>query len=244
MQAPAASDILELWDRHVSGATETALAILAAAEPGVPRQELEALTVGERDRRLLEARRRLLGDALRTRVICPVCHADLELNLDAAGMSNEGDPVTSARIYELRRGPLLLRFRLPTSADLIAVETSPDEATGLSLLLKRCLVEAKRGGHAVAAADLTEPEVAHLADGMVAADPHAEILLECCCAACGHSWQVLFDIASFFTEELEALAGRLLSEVHALAWGYGWSEADVLEMSPRRRRAYLEMLGA
>jgi hypothetical protein len=36
---------------------------------------------------------------------------------------------------------------------------------------------------------------------------------------------------------------RLLREVHTLALAYGWREADILNMSARRRRFYLEMAG-
>jgi hypothetical protein len=43
---------------------------------------------------------------------------------------------------------------------------------------------------------------------------------------------------------VEDWASRLLLEVHALASVYGWSERDVLNLSPRRRRLYLDMVGA
>jgi hypothetical protein len=77
-----------------------------------------------------------------------------------------------------------------------------------------------------------------LADG----DPLAEVILDMRCAACGHSWSLLFDIASFFWAEIEALAARLMTEVDALARAYGWREADILAMDGARRAAYLDMV--
>jgi hypothetical protein len=53
---------------------------------------------------------------------------------------------------------------------------------------------------------------------------------------------VLFDIVSFFWTELSAQAKRLLREVHTLARGYGWREADILAMSARRRQLYLDLV--
>jgi hypothetical protein len=66
-------------------------------------------------------------------------------------------------------------------------------------------------------------------------------MLDFACPSCGHEWQSLFDIAAFFWAEIAAQARRLLREVHQLASAYGWREADILAMSARRRRAYLEM---
>jgi hypothetical protein len=43
---------------------------------------------------------------------------------------------------------------------------------------------------------------------------------------------------------VEVQAMRLVGDVHALARIYGWTEADVLAMSPRRRATYLELAGA
>jgi hypothetical protein len=81
-------------------------------------------------------------------------------------------------------------------------------------------------------------------DQMAAADPQADVRLALSCPACGHQWQEVFDIVSFLWGEVQAWALRLLREVHTLASAYGWSEADILALSPQRRQMYLEMVGA
>ena len=53
-----------------------------------------------------------------------------------------------------------------------------------------------------------------------------------------------FDIGAFFWSEIDAWAGRILQQVHVLASAYGWSERDVLALSPVRRQLYLGMVGA
>ena len=64
------------------------------------------------------------------------------------------------------------------------------------------------------------------------------------CDACGHEWVSPFDIGAFLLREVEAWAEGLLREVHALARAYGWSERAILDLSARRRRAYLDLVGA
>jgi hypothetical protein len=49
---------------------------------------------------------------------------------------------------------------------------------------------------------------------------------------------------SFFWNEIEAWACRVLHDVHTLAGAYGWSEREVLRLSPTRRQMYLEMVSA
>ncbi|MEZ4718279.1 MAG: hypothetical protein R2851_19635 [Caldilineaceae bacterium] len=77
---------------------------------------------------------------------------------------------------------------------------------------------------------------------LAAVDPWAETLLELACPACATRWHAAVDIGEFFWRELTVQAKRLLREVHLLARGYGWREADVLALHPRRRQAYLDML--
>ena len=76
---------------------------------------------------------------------------------------------------------------------------------------------------------------------LAAGDPQAEVLLSLRCPACEHEWSTPFDILAYLWDEIDDWARRLLSEVHTLASAYGWSERDVLGMSARRRRLYLEM---
>jgi hypothetical protein len=79
---------------------------------------------------------------------------------------------------------------------------------------------------------------------MAEADSQADVRINLSCPACEHQWQAAFDVLSFFWSEITAWAHRILSDVHALAYAYGWREADILNMSPRRRRYYLTLLEA
>jgi len=73
-------------------------------------------------------------------------------------------------------------------------------------------------------------------------DPQADIRIHLTCPGCCHSWCALFDIASFLWAEINGWAERMLQMVHRLAASYGWSERDILNLSPVRRQLYLGMV--
>ncbi|MFE7043779.1 hypothetical protein ACFU9X_31440, partial [Streptomyces atratus] len=73
-----------------------------------------------------------------------------------------------------------------------------------------------------------------------AAHRGADTVLTLNCPQCGHCWEAALDIADHLWTDVSGYAHRLLHEVHTLARAYGWSEADVLSISPTRRHFYLE----
>ena len=78
---------------------------------------------------------------------------------------------------------------------------------------------------------------------IAAADPLAEIALELACPDCAATWSAPFDIVRFLWSEVDAWAARTLDEVHVLASHYGWSEAEILALSPQRRQHYRDLIG-
>jgi hypothetical protein len=133
-------------------------------------------------------------------------------------------------------------FRLPDTLDLLAGVRLTDAEEAQRQLLERCVIAAENGGHHVGTGDLPTRVIEAIAVAMAEADPQAEISLSLTCPTCGHTWQALFDIASFLWSEISAWGYRMLADVHTLAQAYGWREADILGMSSWRRQAYLEMV--
>jgi hypothetical protein len=76
---------------------------------------------------------------------------------------------------------------------------------------------------------------------MEEADPLADIQIRLSCPCCEHRWRASFDIVSFIWTEIEVWVRRVVSDVHTLATAYGWSEREILSLSPLRRQMYLEM---
>lgn len=241
MQALTPERLLEVWERgQEHSPTLRALSLLAAAEPEAAWEDLGALPLGERDRRLLELREETLGRGIEGVVDCPACRDPLDIALDARELRS-GPEVPNAVTERVSQDGVALRFRPANSHDLLAAERCAGVEEARRLLAGRCLLETRCGDQRLLEADLSEEDLEALGAGMEEADPGAELLLELRCPACGHEWEEPLDVASFFWAELDVQARRLLRDVHVLARAYGWREGDILVLSPWRRRVYLEM---
>jgi hypothetical protein len=241
MRALSAQDIAQLWewgrDKHP---VDRALALLALAYPELTPEQLQSLTIGQRNSRLLALREKTLGPVLKGFARCIQCGASLEFSVDVAAIRY---PEPDAQAYSMQASGLVLRFRLLNSQDLAAIVGLAEVSTARMRLIERCLLEARQDGRSLAAADLPESALAALVDALTECDPQAETRFRLTCAGCGHSWSVLFDVVSFFWTELSARAERLLAQVHTLARAYGWRETDILALSEARRHFYLGLVG-
>lgn len=250
MRALSAAELLSAWERGSSQPPhERALQLLALACPASSWDHLAALSIGERDARLLTLREWTFGAEFAALMICPACGKSLELNFNAAEIRIAPIVETSTAAEPETAAPLALvfndyevRFRLPNSLDLAAIALSESVAAGRRQLHKRCVLSARHREAEADVENLPGDVVEAIAARMEAADPQAAVHLHSLCVGCGHEWQSVFDIESFFWSEIGAWAKRILREVHTLARAYGWREADILAMSPQRRQFYLEML--
>jgi len=218
-----------------------AITLLAAARPERSAAEWARASIGERDRALLGLREELFGACLEGAAVCPACGQRLQLTFtthDFLG-SPIDVPITKESLRVEAAGYEVV-YHLPTTADLLAaVETGEPEE-----LMKRSVEVARRGGETVDPAHMPEEVASAVSAAMAQADPLAEVWMALACPACSHRWTCLFDILSFLWGEIEDWAQRMLREVHVLASAYGWSETDIVAMSPRRRQMYLDMVGA
>lgn len=219
------------------------LALLDVASPDVDQVSLAELGIGERDALLLRLRQELFGSHICALAVCAGCEERVELSFDLSEVCISAPREVKDRLT-VSLEQYQVEFRLPTSRDLLVLSEPEDMERKRKRLLERIVLRAECSGRSIAAQDLPKELVAVMESEMQAADPRAEVTLKLCCQACGHEWSELFDVGSFLWKEVDAWALRLLREVHLLARAYGWREADILAMTPWRRHAYLEMVGA
>jgi hypothetical protein len=232
--------LLEVWEsRAAEPPIRRSLALLAALLPRRSEAEWARVAVGERDARLLELHEALFGAALSTTARCPRCDERVEPSFRASDLRI--DPAVPD-------GPLLaggegyeVRFRVPNSEDLLHVVGVPSGRAPLELL-RRCTLEARRDGEPLDGSELPPELVARIATRMAEADPGADIRIALRCPSCDHAWSAVFDIVEHVWSEVDDWAQALLADGHALASAYGWSERDVLAMSPARRQFYLDLV--
>ena len=242
MRILSAGELLAIWERGAAQPpARRALDLLAAACPEQTRAELAALSIGQRDTRLMILREWTFGSHVASLASCPGCAERVEIGFELAEIcaAPEGQPPES---LSLVLDDYTVRFRLPNSHDLAALSSLPDTQSSWRQLLGRCLLEMSHQGAAQPVEQLPEHVAAAVVEQMGRADPQADVQLALSCPACGGQWQAVFDIVSFFWAELEAWAERTLHEIHVLARAYGWREPDILAISPWRRRYYLDIV--
>lgn len=248
MRNLSAAELVSAWERtRDQPPALQALALLSAAAPECPAEELARLSVGQRDSRLLALREQLFGPRLNAVTVCPQCHGRIELAFGVADIRVEPAPASNgdlAGAMSLTSDGYRVRFRLPSSLDLASLDPAADAEQAREQLLGRCIesvVREEEGGGEEETAGVPAAVAAAIGERMTAADPQADTRLALSCPDCHCEWQVVFDIATYLVAEIDQLVGHLLREVHGLARAYGWREADILAMTPTRRRAYLEL---
>jgi hypothetical protein len=241
--ALAPSDLLGAWEwglaRHP---VDRALVLLWAADPSLDAADLAALPIGERDRRLLAMRRSTFGDALGCVVACPRCEALQEFTVSAEALLAAAKPAGEAPDVLGVEG-YTVHLRRLDSRDVAAAAGCADVESAEALLLARAVVSAEERGTPVRPERLPAALQQGIAERLALQDPAADLTFDLACASCGERWDGVFDVSAFLWSEVEAEARRLLGEVATLAQRYGWREADILAMTPLRRRAYVEVAG-
>ncbi|MGP3982006.1 T4 family baseplate hub assembly chaperone [Streptomyces sp. KR80] len=252
-------------------APERALLLHRAARPDAGTDALLSVPAGEREADLLGLRRALFGDRMQVLVECGACGEGMEFDVDARellaaqaldGPQAAGRPPRSDEPLRVVADGWAVEFRLPTVADLTAAARTAEartadpaagtgedavgtaRAAARQVLLERCVISAVRDGRPVPADRLRElPDSVQrlLAEAAERADPAAAVTLNIACPECGEATPAELDIATHLWTELDAWARDLMLDVHLLATAYGWSEPEILALSPLRRRYYLEL---
>jgi len=143
--------------------------------------------------------------------------------------------------FELKTAGWTVHFRLPASKDIAAVMHQTGEVASQTLF-SGCILAATRGNEPCAPESLPPEVLAELMARMEALDPLADIQIGLSCPQCGQQWNAWFDIAGYLWTEIQHWAEETLGSVHQLACAYGWSEVEILELSPLRRQLYLGMI--
>jgi hypothetical protein len=233
MRSPGDAGLLTLWERGVTlHPLDRAVLLCAWARDDVPPALLADLPLGVVNRTLLRLRRAWFGPHLAACTECPRCGEQLEFTLDV-------DELVKAAPEPAIGGEAAFggfRLRAPTLRDLAAVADAGDEQSAALRLLDRCCV-----ARPDIAAGLLEPWIEEAERQLETLDPSADLGLALICDVCGHRWSAILDVSALLWTEIARRAATVLSEVHRLAFAYGWSERDILALSPQRRAAYLEL---
>jgi hypothetical protein len=246
-QLPTTAALAALWDdARDLPAPRRAQLLLRLGYPGLPAENIAALPLGARDGLLLRLRRLLFGDEIEAVVQCPSCgetattsFASGELVTDSAVDAAVRQAGAEAR---LEVQGWRIGYRLPAVKDALTLAGEPD--SDARRLVELCITEAVHLGAPSRKEAIPEVVLSAIAAEMLQADPNADLLLDMACPACSRQWSVGFDVPAYLWMEVRTWARRNLREVAVLARAFGWSEAEIMAMSPVRRGDYLDLVSA
>ena len=109
----SAAELLSAWERAAGQPpVHQALALLEAACPERSPDELAALSIGERDGRLLTLRERLFGAGMTSVAVCPRCRQTVETTFDVADIRAD-DRAAAGRRRHVTPGGVRHGRRIP-----------------------------------------------------------------------------------------------------------------------------------
>ena len=214
--------LLSAWESGYGRPAPDRAVTLAAAASGLPLDDVADLPLGACDRLLLELREQCFGARLEGLARCPQCGTELDVGMDVDELRT--DAADGSRTVQVAGRTITLCAL--TSRDIGSCGGDRDR------LLARCLVDEPTP---------PAPEVLDAVEARLdALDPQAAWTIDLDCPSCGATWAASVDVTEFVWSEVDRFARRLLYDIHTLAAAYGWREADVLAVSPARRRFYLQ----
>ena len=240
IRTPTSSELMDVWDEGSALHSLRRSDPLLCAATGLDLTALAELNIGQRDRVLVQVRERLFGDTLTALADCPSCGLVFEIELTSATLLGAS---RGPEVVEVDAGGYHLSCRVPRTNDLVDAAATGTASAARAVLVSRAILTAERDGQPVEVVELPDDIVASAAAALADAEPLAHVELPIHCDACDATWSRSVDIDGYLWQELDAWAALLLGEIHALATAYGWSESEVLALSPRRRRRYLELVG-
>jgi hypothetical protein len=217
------------------------------------------LLVGDRDYLLLKLRQITFGARVDVVSSCASagCQQPMDVRIFLDDIPFESKPV-AARYFTMRLSPEAafvddagsshreVEFRLPTGED--QESAAPlfrlDEARALEQLFTRCVRRVGDFAHVNEALieRLSAQARREIEEQIELRSPQTEIELEGVCPECETPFTRLLNFTNYFADEVQKNLRDLERAVHFLAWHYHWSEQEILSMTTRKRRRYVELL--
>jgi hypothetical protein len=234
MRDVAERELLDIWDRGSDlHPVDRGLLALHAAFPATSCDTLAGWPLGVRNRALAELFGSWFGPALEAWAACDACGEQLEFEMDTRVLiAQDAAPAAAEPAVAATVGSH--SFRLPSSRDVALAAREPTAELAAASLLRICWMGSG------AAPAFSDREIEEAGEQLALADPLAEVRVRLDCPGCGREWEDTLDLALFVWAEVESRAKRLLLDVHQLARAYGWAEGEILALSERRRRFYLD----
>jgi hypothetical protein len=169
----------------------------------------------------------------------PECQEQIELELELDSFAREAGDGQCVWSGDAAR----VTLRLPTGADQRRwLEAPGGDTEDLTLRMGASLVRDIDGRAPEAAWRLPRAWLPGVEHALAERDPTTALSVSVGCSACGDAFEVEIDLEALLLERFARLQRELLLDVHCLASGYHWSEAEILALPAWRRAHYLGAL--
>lgn len=196
-------------------------------------QALDQLSIERREQYLLEMRRMLFGRKFSSIASCPSCEEKIQWDMQYSDFVPHEGELPSEESFLFEFDGFRIRYRLPRETDLELVTTEE--------IIKNCVSGGLKDGTKVRADQIPTTVLSKLEAEIEKRSPLSSSMINLSCPECDHRWKLHFSVFEFLWMELDQWSRRFLSETGVLAMHYGWSEREIMEMSPVRRSYYLEL---
>lgn len=232
--------LLDVW-REVSTLSRPAkeVALIAAVTEQTP-EHCARMLIGERDRLLMLLHERTFGGRYDCDTRCTSCGMRMAFSFAASDLGLEPAAIDAESLI-LTEGRIVVKLRLPTSADLA---TSLTNANPVAALFARCVKVQSSPAHKIGQMRTNDLPVSlrqSAIERLAALDPQADLLFELECPSCDYDNKVMFDpVAALFRQAeqfLPAAAPRHTPRATVQAQSGpspGSAVADFLERLVRR----------
>lgn len=209
------------------------------------------LLICDREFLMLKLRELTLGKSLNAMLVCgdPKCAQSMDIALNLDDLTPAAKRI-DRRVFKLDviegEKPMALEFRLPTGADQEAGADwmGGDTGSAVTRLLTRVILRINDNcsidDQTVTA--LPARVLNELEQRMEELAPLVSIDLKAACVECRRPSLMHLDLTSFFLDELQQSRRVLEREVHFIAWHYHWPEREILTLTRRKRRRYIELI--
>ncbi len=234
---PNTAALLGLWEAACSAPPAQRSTALLHAAGGPP-----VSSMGASNAQLVGLHAHWFGPHIALVSHCPACAGAAEFSVDAPTLATQLAPAGQDTQHCVQLLGYEVRFRLPTPDDTTAVAAAaPDPAAFARELLALCITRSTQGDVAWPTLKLPDEVLDAVSQRMEALDPGAVVSFALDCPQCTTAWLAPLDVGDLLWRKVRDAVERLLLDVDALARAYGWSEPEVLALSPLRRAAYVQM---
>lgn len=238
MTTVTAEELLSAWEQGARlRATDRAPALLGVLDPYC---RVDELSVGQCDALLFVLRSRVFGDLIDAVATCPACGESVELEFSVSSLApGVGEPAAEV---SAQAGGARVEARTMLNRDLRALARLGEHVTDRDIVAQCLLGAWGPSGEQVTVGELSDELITASMDALADADPAANVLLSITCP-CGAAWTDQFDIRTFLWSEMDTWVTQVMHDVHHLASVYGWTESEILQLSPWRRDWYRQAVG-